>query len=81
MDLKKLIEAVAQAADIASTVLPGAAIAGGAVRIGGKLLEVIEDLHPHAPDAASKAELEAAHDKLVAIVTRKSGDLSARLRG
>jgi hypothetical protein len=81
MDLKKLIDEIAQVASTAAIVLPGAGIVGGAARIGSKLIEVIEDLHPHAPDAESAGKLETAHDQLTAIVTRKSGDLSNRLRG
>jgi hypothetical protein len=81
MDLRDLINDIAKVADTAATVLPQAAIAGGAARIGGKILDIIEDLHQHAPSTEDAATLEAAHDKLVQATTVKSGDLSRRLRG
>lgn len=80
-DLKKLITEFANVADLAATVLPAAGIAGGVARIGQQIIGIIDDLKPHAPDAESKAQLEAAHDKLMAAVTKKAEDTSAKLRG
>ena len=80
-DLKDLINKIATAAEAAATVLPAAGIAGGVARIGTKLLDIVEDLHHHAPDNESKEQLEAAHDALVEAVSTKSSDLSRRLRG
>ncbi len=80
-DLKQLIDEVARVADTAALVLPGAAIAGGAARIGGQLLSIIDDLGHHAPDPESYAKLEEAYKTLMATTVAKSGAISQRLRG
>lgn len=80
-DLKELINDLATLADTAATVLPQASIAGGAARIGSKIIEIIDDLKHHAPDVQSADTLDEAHAKLMAAVTTKASDLSKRLRG
>lgn len=80
-DLKSLIDDLTKLADTAATVLPQASIAGGAMRIGSKIIDIIDDLKPHAPDGEAVDALDDAHDKLMTAVSKKSGDVSRRLRG
>ena len=80
-DLKTLINKLAEVADLAATVLPQASLAGGAMRIGSKLIDIVDDLKHHAPDAETSDQLEEAHKKLTAMVTAKSQATSDRLRG
>lgn len=78
-DLKTFIDEFARVADLAATVLPAAGIAAGTARIGSKLVEIIDDLKPHATGESATA-LQAAHDAIVAAVVSKAEDTSARLR-
>lgn len=80
-DLKQMIDELATLAETASVVLPQAAIAGGAARIGSKILSIVDDLKPHAPTLSSAQQLQDAEEKLMAALSSKSAATSSRLRG
>lgn len=81
MDIRSLIAGAVSLARTASSVIPGMAEVQGAIAIGEKIADLVSDLTNHAPDTASKAELEAAHKQLVATVTAKANATADRLDG
>lgn len=80
MDIRALIDEVVKVADMASAILPGAGLVGGAAKIGGQIIDIIDSLQEHA-DPAQQAEMQAASKTLSDAVKAKAADTSARLRG
>lgn len=80
MDMRSLIDGVVKVANIASNVIPGAGLVGKGAAIGGKIMDLIDDLKKHAtPD--QQAEMQAARAKLSDAVKAKAKSTSDRLRG
>ncbi len=80
MDMKAMLETVTKLANIASVVLPGAKVVGGAANMGGKILDIIDGLKTQG-DPAEQADMQLARDKLATAVKAKAKATSARLRG
>jgi len=53
----------------------------GGADIADKVLDVLDSLKDHAPEAASREQLEAAHAALLKRISDKGHALSDRLRG
>jgi len=78
ISFRSLVDQAISLAHIAGEILPP--VEGGA-EVAEKIVAVIDSLKPHAPDAGSKADLEAAHQALLKRVSDKGHALSDRLRG
>lgn len=78
MDLNKLIAEVVQVAKTAALVIPQAGLAEEGVAIGGKIIDLVNSLKPHAESAA---DLDAARKQLENTVGAKAAATSAGLRG
>lgn len=79
-NIRGLLETVTKLANMASVVLPQAKLVGSAAQIGGKIIDIIDDLSANAePD--QQAEMQAARKKLSDAVKAKAASTSARLRG
>lgn len=80
-DLRSLIHAVGNLADMASAVIPGAGLVSKGADIGEKIIGIIDDLKAEAPELSQQAELQARRNKLSTAVKAKAAATSDRLRG
>lgn len=77
MNLRSLIDDAIKLAHTGGEILPQ--LEGGA-QVAEGILDLLDGLKDKAPDAASKEDLEAAHQALYKRVTEQGHDLSHRLR-
>lgn len=80
-DIRSLIHAVGDLADMASNVIPGAGLVAKGADIGEKIVGIIDDLTAEAPELAQQAELQDRRRKLTDAVKAKAAATSSRLRG
>lgn len=80
MNFEMLLADVVKLANTASAVIPGAGLVGTAAGVGGKILELIDDLSTQAPPQ-SQTVLKETRDRLAAVVKAHARATSDDLRG
>lgn len=80
MDIRSLVDGVVKVAKLAAGIIPGANLVAGGAEIGGKILDIMDDLKADA-DPDQQAEMQEARAELSAAVKAKAAATSARLRG
>lgn len=80
MNIRSLIDSAIQLAHVAAAVIPGAGLAEDGLKIGQKIIDVIDGLKAHA-DPTQQPALQEARATLAETVKAKAKATSARLRG